>query len=221
MLQSKLLGDKNQWTSAVMTWSRLQGELTTRRTTVKTSRSALGVTKERAKERGSEAREKKEEGRESGEQKEEWENCLVKPRKSEGEQREEEESGNGRLRSSEQNGTQSLEKKRKRNDEEDVEERKGTTRDSSNKKNAEQVKTFERESRTGDVDRTQTEFNSSRKNLHEKGSAGDHATPGLEHNVASSRKMTEDVKTNFATESVENGNRMDVLFTTTCKRLTF
>uniref|UniRef100_UPI0037E7E446 THUMP domain-containing protein 2 n=1 Tax=Semicossyphus pulcher TaxID=241346 RepID=UPI0037E7E446 len=38
VLQSRLLGDRNQWTSALMTWSRLQGELADRGTTVKTQK---------------------------------------------------------------------------------------------------------------------------------------------------------------------------------------
>ncbi|XP_070772557.1 THUMP domain-containing protein 2 [Enoplosus armatus] len=70
VLQSRLLGDKNQWTNAVMTWSRLQGELADRRTTVNSPSTALGVTK------------KKEEGRRSEEQREEGEKCDVKSRKS-------------------------------------------------------------------------------------------------------------------------------------------
>ncbi|XP_047458238.1 THUMP domain-containing protein 2 isoform X2 [Mugil cephalus] len=201
MLQSRLLDDKNQWTSAVLTWSRLQGELTARRTTVKTSTSALGVIKRRGEERGSDPQET-EEGNEREEQREEWEKCLVKSRKSEGEQREEE-SGNGRLRSGEQNGTQTLEKKRKRHDEEEVEEKKRTICDSSNKKNAEKVKMLERERRTEEVDRTQMELSSDRNKITEKGPICDHAIPGLEHNVAS-RKMTDDINTNFVTESVEN-----------------
>ncbi|KAL7383927.1 hypothetical protein ABVT39_020811 [Epinephelus coioides] len=47
VLQSRLLGDSNQWTSAVMTWSRLQGELAARRTTAKPQSTTLGVTRKR------------------------------------------------------------------------------------------------------------------------------------------------------------------------------
>ncbi|XP_054456457.1 THUMP domain-containing protein 2 [Anoplopoma fimbria] len=47
VLQSRVLGDIDQWTGAAMTWSRLQGELAGRRTAVKTSSTAPGVTQER------------------------------------------------------------------------------------------------------------------------------------------------------------------------------
>ncbi|KAK1905339.1 THUMP domain containing protein 2 [Dissostichus eleginoides] len=55
LLQSRVLGDKDQWSSAVMTWSRLQGELSgKRRTTVKSQSTALGVTRKTGEEgRGS------------------------------------------------------------------------------------------------------------------------------------------------------------------------
>ncbi|XP_049456949.1 THUMP domain-containing protein 2 isoform X2 [Epinephelus fuscoguttatus] len=54
VLQSRLLGDSNQWTSAVMTWSRLQGELAARRTTAKPQSTTLGMTRKREGDRGSE-----------------------------------------------------------------------------------------------------------------------------------------------------------------------
>ncbi|KAJ4948085.1 hypothetical protein JOQ06_019625 [Pogonophryne albipinna] len=56
VLQSRVLGDKDQWSSAVMTWSRLQGELSgRRRTTVKSQSTALGFTRKTGEEgRGSE-----------------------------------------------------------------------------------------------------------------------------------------------------------------------
>ncbi|KAK5882730.1 hypothetical protein CesoFtcFv8_021285 [Champsocephalus esox] len=51
VLQSRVLGDKDQWSSAVMTWSRLQGELSSRRrTTVKSQSTALGVTRKTGEE---------------------------------------------------------------------------------------------------------------------------------------------------------------------------
>ncbi|TMS04568.1 THUMP domain-containing protein 2 [Larimichthys crocea] len=127
VLQSKLLGDRNQWAGAVMTWSRLQGELAGRRMTTPDATSAtLEVT-----------RKKEEEERRSEEQQEEEEEekCDVESRKSAGEQREEE-RGNGRL-----SAVHALEKKRKRDDEEEEEEeeRRGAARDFSSEKNVNYV----------------------------------------------------------------------------------
>lgn len=102
MLQSRILGDGNQWTSAVMTWSRLQGELADRRTTINTPRTAEGaVTKRREEERRSE------------------EECDVQSQTCAGGQTE----ASGSQRSGKQNGTQSQERKRKRNDDEEEEEK--------------------------------------------------------------------------------------------------
>uniref|UniRef100_A0A3P8RLC2 THUMP domain containing 2 n=1 Tax=Amphiprion percula TaxID=161767 RepID=A0A3P8RLC2_AMPPE len=126
VLQSRLLEDKNQWTSAVMTWSRLQGELAGSRTTVRTPSSDLGVTMRIEEGRGSRGKEE-EEG-----------SCLVESRKSPEEQREEK-NGTRRLRSGELNGTRTLEKKRKRNHEEEEEE--------AERKNVEKGKSAERERR--------------------------------------------------------------------------
>lgn len=183
VLQSRLLGDSNQWTSAVMTWGRLQRELADRRTTVNAPGTALGVTR------------KREEGRTSEEQRGE-EKCNVESRKSTREQREEEEeveSGNSRQRSGEQNGARTLEKKRKwekekraveglrdverkreeetsgetcveaqtlekkrkvdDDDEEEEEEGRGAGRDSSSEKNVEKERTSERERREGEEER--------------------------------------------------------------------
>ncbi|XP_069568388.1 THUMP domain-containing protein 2 isoform X1 [Brachyistius frenatus] len=118
-LQTKLLGARDQWTSAVMTWSRLQEELKSSRT----PSTALAL------------KMKREEGGRSEEQRREGEKSPVESRKSTDEQREEE-SGNGRPRSVKQNGTQTLEKKRKRDSEEEQEERKGADRDSCFMKDA-------------------------------------------------------------------------------------
>lgn len=193
VLQSRLLGDRNQWTSAVMTWNRLQGELADRRTTVDTPSTALGVTR------------KREEGRGGEERREEEERCSVESRESTGEQREEE-NGNRRQASGEQNGAQTLgkkrkgekeergvervsdgdrkrekeasgqtcvegqtlEKKRKKDDdeEEEEEEKRGTAQDFSSEKNVEKEKTSEREKRSeGEEERGMVmEFSSCRKN---------------------------------------------------------
>ncbi|KAM8739596.1 uncharacterized protein thumpd2 isoform 2-T2 [Acanthopagrus schlegelii] len=134
VLQSRLLGDKNQWTCAVMTWSRLQGELAYRRTPANAPRTVVEVTMNREEGRRSEKEEK----------------CDEESRKSAGGEREE--SANGRQRSGEQNGAQMLEKKRKRDDreeEEGEEERKGTARKSSSEKKVEKEKTSEKERTPG------------------------------------------------------------------------
>ncbi|KAG7228488.1 hypothetical protein INR49_007661 [Caranx melampygus] len=102
VLQSRLLGDRNEWTNAVMTWSRLQGELGNQKSTERTISTTLGVKrKAEAKERGSE------------EQRAEEEKCSVETGKSTGEQKGEE-RGIGGLRLGEENGAETLEKKRKR-----------------------------------------------------------------------------------------------------------
>ncbi len=134
MLQSRLLGDGDQWTKAVMTWSRLQGELADRRTAVNAPSTARGVSRKR----------------------EEEEKCDVESRKSTEGQREE--SGKGRLRSGEHNGAQTLEKKRKRDDdeeeeeEEEEEERRGAARDSSSEKNIEKTDLNGRDHATSGLD---------------------------------------------------------------------
>lgn len=230
VLQSRLLGDGDQWAKAVMTWSRLQAELADRRTTVNAPSTARGVSRKR----------------------EEGEKCDVESRKSTVEQREE--SGNGRLRSGEQNGAQTLEKKRKREkeergveevrdverkreegtrggtcvedqtlekkrkrDDEEEEESRGAARDSSSEKNVEREKTSERERRReGEEEREIVmEFSSGRKNGKHGVISGidfsgrDHATPGLDHNVESSSSRMDNTAKDFAVESLENGNKMD------------
>ncbi|XP_038593885.1 THUMP domain-containing protein 2 [Micropterus salmoides] len=199
VLQSRLLGDKNEWTSAVMTWSRLQGELADRRTTVNTPSTALG------------GRWKREEGRRSEQQGEEEEKCDVETRKSTEEQREEE-SGNGRQRSGEQNGAPTPVKKRKRDDEE-AEGREVAAFDSSSEINEEDEKTSERERRReGEEEREAVmEFSSCRKRGKHGAisgtdfSGGDHAATGQDHTVEISRnRRMDDLPKDFAVENVEN-----------------
>lgn len=186
MLQSKLLGDRNQWAGAVMTWSRLQGELAGRRMTTPDATSAtLEVT-----------RKKEEEERRSEEQQEEEEEekCDVESRKSAGEQREEE-RGNGRL-----SAVHALEKKRKRDDEEEEEEeRRGAARDFSSEKNVNTSETERR--REGEEEMGMlVEFSSCRKN-------GKHGVISrADHSVESTNRRVDDVSKNFAVESVENSN---------------
>lgn len=198
VLQSRLLGDINEWTSAVMTWSRLQGELAGRRTTVNISSTFL------------EGR-KREEGRESEEQRREEEKCDEEFRKSTGEQREEE-SGDGRLRCAVQTSretcgveAQTLEKKRKRDDEEEA----------SSGKNVEKQRTSERAIMREDDEegrRVVMEFVSciqngekemmSETDLYGKGSVCNHATPGLDHDVESSSWKIDDMTEDCAVENV-------------------
>lgn len=100
VLQSRLLGDKDQWISAAMTWRRLQRELERRRAAVNTSSTALGMTT------------KQEEGSRSDVE----ERCNVESRRSGGQSRE---NGSGGLGGGEQSRAWTLEKKRKRDDEEE------------------------------------------------------------------------------------------------------
>ncbi|XP_019949174.2 THUMP domain-containing protein 2 isoform X1 [Paralichthys olivaceus] len=103
VLQSRLLGDKSQWTSAVLTWSRLQGELAQgRRTTANTSSTSPGVMSRKEEERWSE------------EQMEEEGRCCVETGKSAVERREEERETRGLRRGEDKEEAQTLEKKRKR-----------------------------------------------------------------------------------------------------------
>ncbi|XP_076599488.1 U6 snRNA (guanine-N(2))-methyltransferase THUMPD2 [Chaetodon auriga] len=196
VLQSRLLADRNLWTRAVITWSRLQGELADRRTTVNAQSSAQGVTMNR------------EEGRRS----EEEEKVSVEPRKSTGEQREE--SGSRRLNGGRQNGAQALERKRKRNDEEEEEEeeeRSGAAQDSKSEKNVEK-ETFEGERRRGgEEERGQViEFSSCTKTSKHGVTSGtdfndrDHTTPGLELSVERSSRRTDDMEKDVTGENLEN-----------------
>ncbi|XP_041865929.1 THUMP domain-containing protein 2 [Melanotaenia boesemani] len=98
MLQSKLLAERYQWTSAVMTWSRLQGELAANSNAVKTPNTTQGLKKEREEEKG-----KKEQ-------------CLVDPQKQRCTLKEEERE-NKRSRSCEPN--EILTPVKKRNTDED------------------------------------------------------------------------------------------------------
>ncbi|XP_044070884.1 THUMP domain-containing protein 2 isoform X2 [Siniperca chuatsi] len=197
VLQSRLLGDRNQWTSAVMTWSRLQGELAYRRTTVNTPSTALGVKR------------KREEGR-SEQQREEEEKCDVETRKSTGEQREEE-GGNRRQRSGEKNGAQTLEKKRKREKDEravegvrDVERKR--EEETSDETCIEDQTLEKKRDDEEEVREMVMELSSCRKNgKHGVISGTDfNVTPGLDHSVESSSRRMDDMSKDFAVESVEN-----------------
>ncbi|XP_035520118.1 THUMP domain-containing protein 2 isoform X2 [Morone saxatilis] len=200
VLQSRLLGDRNQWTSAVRTWSRLQGELAGRRSTVEATSTAVGVTR------------KREEGRRSEAQKEEEEKCDLESRKSAGEQREE--SGNGRLRSGEQNEAQTLEKKRKRDDgDEEEEERRGAAWNFTSETNEEKEKTSERQrGREGEEERVMLEFSSCGKNGKHRDLNGRAPAAPQDRCVDSSSRRTDDTAKGVAVERVEN-----VSFRISCK----
>lgn len=229
MLQSRLLGDRNEWNSAVMTWSHLQGELASRRTNDITPSTDLGGMR------------KGKEGRGSTEQREEEEKCHVQDRNRTGEQKDEE-SENRRLRSGEENGVQTQQKKRKRDNEETgiegikvierkweegtsgetcfeqqtlekkrkgddgEEERRGAAPDSSNEKNAEKDKTSERERNEEEEQMCKfMKFSGVISGTHfNGGSVCDHAAPGLDHSVESSSRSTDD----FVVQRVESGNKI-------------
>lgn len=233
VLQSRLLGDRNEWASAIMTWSRLQRELASRGTTDITPSTDLGVMR------------KREEGRGSTEQKEEEEKCHVQTRKSTGEQKEEE-SENRRLRTGEKNGAQTLQKKKKTEDEgrgtegtrvverkwkketsgetyveqqtlgkkrkrdDEEEDSRGAAPDSSHEKNVEEDKTSER-GRSEEEEQVGMFMGfSGAKSVTDcnGGSLCDNAAPGLDHSVESSSGSTD----GFVVQSVENGNKNFFLF---------
>lgn len=202
ILQSKLLDDRNQWKSAVMAWSRLQGELASTRTTAKAPSTALGLIRKRAV------------GTECVEQTEEGEKCLAESRKCTGEQRQQS-SGNEKLKSDKQNGSWTLKKKRKRDDEEEDEKRKSAAVESNNDKNVEKGKTSkERKSEEHKEGAMDIGFMGCKKNEHEtdvngRGSVSDHSTTGLEHNVKTSSRMVDDTGKTFAVENVRYGNGMN------------
>ncbi|XP_040905038.1 THUMP domain-containing protein 2 isoform X2 [Toxotes jaculatrix] len=217
VLQSRLLDDRNQWTSAVLTWSRLQGELSDRRTSVNISNAARVM-------------KRNEEGRGSEEQREEEEKCNVEPGESKGEQREEE-RGNRRLRSGEENGARALEKKRKRETAQKGENMSRETNgveaqalekkikrddeeESSCDKSAEKQRTSERAPKRDDKDddeeerRMVMEFSSCRQNvkrgiISETGLHGRAAT-AIDHNVESSSRDIDDKAKGCAVENMEH-----------------
>lgn len=110
MLQSRLLGDKDQWISAAMTWRRLQRELERRRAAVSTTKQEEG-------------------SRSKVEQR-----CNVESRRRSGGQSTG--NGSGGLGGGEQSRAWTLEKKRKRDDENE-EERTVAAQDCSSGKNEE------------------------------------------------------------------------------------
>ncbi|XP_030604053.1 THUMP domain-containing protein 2 isoform X2 [Archocentrus centrarchus] len=203
VLQFRLLDDKNQWTSAVMTWSRLQGELAGSKTTFKASNSALRLTWEREAEvRGSE------------EQREEGKKSLVESRtSSEGERK----NIIGRHRIVEQNGVLTMAQKRKRDEEEEDRKRKAATWDTSIEKIVEERMRVE-EAEAGMLNCRKngsqgTDFSGS-------GSFCDPTTSRLEPHGESRSRRLDDIAKDFTEESQEKvkptgeRNKMSM---TTCK----
>ncbi|XP_028279271.1 THUMP domain-containing protein 2 isoform X2 [Parambassis ranga] len=196
-----------------MTWSRLQGELASTRTTAKTPSTALGVISKRA------------EGTECVEQTEAGETCLAESRKCTGEQRQQD-IGNEKLKSDKQNGSWTLGKKRKRDDEEAEEKRKSAAVESNNDKNVEKGKTSKErkreEHKEGAMD---IGFMGCRKNetdVNGRGSVSDHSTTRLEHNIKTSSRMLDDTGKNFAVENVKCENtteERDTDLLATCKEM--
>ncbi|KAM7408384.1 hypothetical protein PAMA_002212 [Pampus argenteus] len=198
VLQSRLLGDINEWTSAVMTWSHLQGELAGSRTTVNIPSTSL------------KRRRKREEGRESEKQSKEKEKCDEEFRKNTGEQIEEESGAQKGEKISRETcwvEAQTLEKKRKRGDEEDA----------SSDKNVEKQRTSELEiTREDDKEerRVVMEFVSciqggkkgmiSETDLNGRGSVCDHTTPQRDHNVESSSRKMDNMAEDCAVEHAEH-----------------
>lgn len=206
VLQSRLFGDINEWTSIVMTWSRLQGELAGRRTTANIPSNSLKGMRKRT------------EGRESEEQKKEEEKCDEEY--SRGEQREEE-SRNGSLRSVIQRGektsretcgaeAQTLEKKRKRDDEEEAVSDKNVAKQGPSEREI-TIKDNEEERRV--VMEFVSCIQNAKKGMISEtdlyGSVCDNATPGLNHDVESSSKKIDDMAEDCA---VEHGDKMDPFF---------
>ncbi|XP_061600885.1 THUMP domain-containing protein 2 [Cololabis saira] len=161
MLQSRLLEDRNQWSSAVMTWSRLQGEMAaTTNTTIQHPSSPLGAT-----------------GRsEAGEK------CLVESRKRPCEHKEEE-SRDYTVKNQQQNGIKAHGKKMKM----DVED---ATFDLSGERNGEKVDPTIDRRREKDADAGMdvelSNYRSDTNVQRTSGSVSELTT--LEHNVESSSR---------------------------------
>nr|XP_020457408.1 THUMP domain-containing protein 2 isoform X2 [Monopterus albus] len=228
VLQSRLLGDKNQWTRAALTWSRLQGELEQKKnriTSALTPSTALGGKMNREEGRGGEGQreEEDEQGMETrkrtGEQREEENGnrslgtraqTVEKKRKREKEEREAEGMGDVQKEKEEETSGETcfLEKKSKRDDEEDDEESWGATQDSNSEKNVEKDKASERERKREEEDKRRI-FNSrhgviSGTDFNGGGTVWDHATAGRHHNVESSGRRKVVNAASFAVISVEN-----------------
>lgn len=186
VLQSRLLGDKDQWIRAAMTWRRLQRELERRRAAVSPPSTAQRMTT------------KQEEGSRSEVER----RCNVESGRRPGGQSTE--NGSGGPGGGEQSRARTLEKKRKR-DGENEEERTVAAQDFSSGKNEEKEGTPEREMGTG-LDMEDSSCGTNRvisgAETHEK----EHITPGLAHSVECNIRMTAGMATRDADRKMTDSN---------------
>lgn len=181
MLQSRLLGDRNHWSSAVTTWSRLQGELAASRNADKTPRSVM--------------REKvKKEGSGSDDQNKEGGKCILESRKRTQEQTE---PGNEskRLRSDEQNGLLTL---------------KGEREEDNNREAGEeglQDISVVNNVVVADIESSREEDGKQNESCF-KGIRSDHTTAGLEHTVENCNRTTNHLGVDINSKYVENGKQI-------------
>lgn len=178
LLQSRLLGDRHEWRSAVMTWSRLQGELAA-------SRNAGKI--------ATEGRTEKEERR-SEKLTEEGGKCMLESRKRTRELREEE-SENKRLRSDGQHESRTLNKER-----EEDNNREAGKEGLQHFSVVNNVVNF-------DIERSE-EKDTEQNESHFKGSRSDHTTAELECTVENCNRTTNPLGTDVLPEHVENGKKM-------------
>ncbi|XP_029377179.1 THUMP domain-containing protein 2 [Echeneis naucrates] len=212
ILQARLLGNRNQWTDAVMTWSRLQRELSDRRTHAKASSTSQTVKRTKEGGKGSEGQRKEEE------------KCNVVTGKPTEEQRGEE-SVTRRLRSVEGNGAQTVEKKRKSETSQKGETcgeaqalekriKRDNEDESSRDKDLWKQRTSEREQEDGDEEeRRMVSFTQNVKEgiisetgLQCRGStdAGVNVTTGINHHMESSSREIDGKAEDCAVEDMEH-----------------
>lgn len=184
VLQAKLLGDKDQWHSAVMTWRRLQRELAHKKTSANTPSHSLTVTTKGERHSRSE----------------EGEKCNVESRKGPGGPTEE------------RSGTWTPERKRKRNDEDDdEEERKAAAQIHSDGENLEKERTSEKEKEKALVLES---FSCRKNGVTSGADFddGDHSIPGPDYHVESSTRKVDDMVEDSSVQSVESGNHFFPVF---------
>ncbi|XP_029927182.1 THUMP domain-containing protein 2 [Myripristis murdjan] len=117
-LQSRLIGERSEWTSAVMTWSRLQGELAHRRIAVHAPSITRPPTSTRNKKKEEERVSEKETEEEERQDGESGKSSRQQTKEESGVDRQEEKSRDEKQSDSGQNETETSEKKRKREVEE-------------------------------------------------------------------------------------------------------
>ncbi|XP_037638685.1 THUMP domain-containing protein 2 [Sebastes umbrosus] len=177
VLQSRVLGDRNQWTSAAMTWSRLQEELKGRRTTGNTPSTALGVTRKREEGSGSERETVQRETVQRGEESSR-ETCGVE--------------------------AQTLEKKRKRDDEEKESENQRTSERERKRQYEEEDEEGKRMDVEFSSCKQNGRKGISETDLDGRGSVCVDATSGLDLKVERSCRNMEDMAEDSAVKNVEH-----------------